>query len=264
MLTFVKLGGSLITDKTVEEHFREDAMHRLASEIAAACRDKPDLQLIIGHGSGSFGHFAAKRHDTIHGVQSDEEWRGLAEVAMAAAKLNGLVAQSLVDAGLPIWRLQPSASAIAADGVLTSMVISPLHQAVKHGLIPLIYGDVSLDNVRGGTIISTETIFTYLAGRLPVTSIYLVGEVPGVLDQNGQVISRITPGTIDEISNVLGGSRGTDVTGGMLTKVSEMLALVKDNATLQIRIIDGTQPDVLRSALLGAKHGTLICSDAAE
>ena len=65
MLTLVKLGGSLITDKRVEKSFRRDVVKRLADEIAAARAVDPELKLLIGHGSGSFGHFAAKRANTL-------------------------------------------------------------------------------------------------------------------------------------------------------------------------------------------------------
>ena len=30
---------------------------------------RPELRLVIGHGSGSFGHVAAARYDTLAGVQ---------------------------------------------------------------------------------------------------------------------------------------------------------------------------------------------------
>jgi isopentenyl phosphate kinase len=261
MLTFIKLGGSLITDKRVESSFREDVTARVASEIAVALREKPDLRLLIGHGSGSFGHFAAKRYNTVEGVNTPDEWRGFAEVAAAAADLNALVAKTLRAAEIPVWRLQPSASAMAVDGKIAHLSYEPIKQALEHGLVPLVYGDVSLDTIRGGTIISTETIFFYLAHHVPVQQILLLGEVSGVYDQNGAVIPEITPANIVAIESALGGSSGVDVTGGMETKVRDMLALVQTVPNLTIRIMDGTQPDLLRQTLLGeAQSGTVIRS----
>src|SRR5690242_18399189 len=87
MLTLIKLGGSLITDKHVEKSFRRDVVKRLADEIAAARAENPNLKLLIGHGSGSFGHFAAKRANTIAGVYSLSDWRAFAEVSNVAAEL---------------------------------------------------------------------------------------------------------------------------------------------------------------------------------
>ena len=77
MLTFVKLGGSLITDKRVEQAFRADIAARVAFEIAQAVNAAPQ-PLIIGHGSGSFGHFPAHVHGTMEGVATRDQWRGFA------------------------------------------------------------------------------------------------------------------------------------------------------------------------------------------
>jgi isopentenyl phosphate kinase len=259
MITLVKLGGSLITDKLVRNAFRRAEMARIAREIADALTNAPNLRLIVGHGSGSFGHFEAKQHGTMQGVHTPEQWRGFASVATVAAELNFLVAQELVTAGVAVFRMQPSASAQAEDGIIQSMALSPIQQAVERGIVPLVYGDVAFDSVRGGTIISTETVFTYLAQQLPVTRILLLGEVDGVYDDAQRIIPLITSANFSAIQPMLGGSGGVDVTGGMLTKVEDMLALVAANATMQIRIINGKTPDLLRDTLLD-KHqpGTLI------
>lgn len=250
MYKMIKLGGSLITDKLVEQSFRADVMARIAREIANALPMQTQ-PLIIGHGSGSFGHFAAKRHDTINGVGSPEGWRGFAEVAYVAAELNALVARELWTAGVPIFRCQPSVALRAEDGIPQYMSLDNLKMALQNGLIPLVYGDVGFDSVRGGTIISTESLFTYLAQSLDVSEIFLVGEVAGVLDDDGHVIPLITPSTFGEAQSVIKGSRGTDVTGGMLTKVTDMLALVESRPMMTIHILDGLTEGVLQDALMG-------------
>ncbi len=259
MLIFVKLGGSLITDKQVERRFRADVARRLASEIKAALDADPDLQLLVGHGSGSFGHVAAKQFGTVDGVHTPEQWRGFAHVATIAAELNHLMAQTLDAAGVPVWRMQPSASALARDGVITEMAVEPIREALDHQLVPLVYGDVALDSQRGGTIISTETIFTYLAQQLPVKRMLLLGEVDGVYAVDGVVIPAITPATLPEVEQALGGSAGTDVTGGMRSKVHNSLAVVQASPDLSIRIMNGLTPGLLRTTLLDqTQPGTLI------
>ena len=259
MLVFVKLGGSLVTDKQIERRFRPETAKRVAGEIKAALDADPALRLLIGHGSGSFGHVAAKHYGTVEGVHTPEQWRGFAHVATVAAELNHLMAQTLDAAGVPVWRMQPSASALSRDGVITEMALEPIRQAFDHDLVPLVYGDVALDAVRGGTIISTETIFTYLAQHLPVQQILLLGEVDGVYDLNGTVIPTITPETLPAVERALGGSAGTDVTGGMATKVRDSLALVQAISGLSIRIMNGALPGLLQATLLDqAQPGTLI------
>ncbi|MDX2075068.1 MAG: isopentenyl phosphate kinase [bacterium] len=261
MHTLIKLGGSLITDKRVENSFNADIMRRLAHEIAQAQKTAP-TSLIIGHGSGSFGHFAAHKYGTMEGVSTPENWRGFAEVARVAGELNKLVMDELVAVGLPILKLQPSASALCHDGELIQMALHPLEVALTNGLVPLVYGDVSLDDVRGGTIISTETIMTYLSKNLPVKRVFLLGEVEGVLDADGNVIPRITPNTLAHYQSALGGSYGTDVTGGMFAKVRDMVNLVKERPHLSIRILNGQVKNRLLYALTeDLQTGTLITND---
>jgi isopentenyl phosphate kinase len=259
VLVFIKLGGSLITDKRVENSFRDAVVVRLAQEIRAALNVNPELKILVGHGSGSFGHFAASQYKTIDGVHSQEEWRAFAHVATVAAELNSRVARVFDVAGLAVWRIQPSASAVSRDSDILQLSILPINAALEKNLLPLVYGDVALDEIKGGTIISTEKIFFYLAHHLPVDRILLLGEVEGVYDAEGKVVPEITPVNYPQIQSALGGSAGTDVTGGMETKVSDMLKLVQSKPDLSIRILDGTKNDLLKQTLLAeSSPGTLI------
>lgn len=251
MLTLLKLGGSLITDKTKNATLRPDILARLASEIQAAIKQEPDMQLLIGHGSGSFGHFEAKKHGTMQGVDSQEEWEGFARVATIAAELNFHVAKALQNVDVPVFRVQPSASAIARQGIIQDMAIESILKALEHKLVPLVYGDVAFDSERGGTIISTETIFSYLVSKLPVKRILLLGEVDGVYDLQKQIIPHISPDNFSEVQAFLGGSGGVDVTGGMKSKVQGMLDLANNPPYPDIFILNGLVPNRLYSALIG-------------
>lgn len=255
-LTFLKLGGSLVTHKTREATPRPEVLQRLAAEVQAARHVRPELELLIGHGSGSFGHFAARRHGTREGVRTAEEWTGYAQVSRAAARLNRLVADTFSDAGIPILSLQPSASARCQDGELQSLALAAIHAALKNGLIPLLYGDVALDNVRGGTIISTEEIFRFLAPVLRPDRILLVGEAPGVLDTASETIDVIRPCQLDSIAAQLGASHGVDVTGGMLGKVTAMLELIATCPSLTVRILSGLPAGEVQRALVDPSYST--------
>ncbi len=259
MLTLVKLGGSLITDKRVEKSFRRDVVKRLADQLIEAYAADPELKLIIGHGSGSFGHFAASRANTINGVYTIQEWKAFAEVSNVAAELNGLVIDVLQSSGLPVWGIQPSASLLADNGLVKSMSINSILTASSNGLIPVIYGDVSLDLIRGGTIVSTEKLFFYLASVMPVSRIFLLGEVSGVYDGVGKIIEAISHLNYSSFLSSFSGSSGVDVTGGMETKVEDMLNLVGQFSSMTIRIFSGLEEGLLRDALLGRAYpGTLI------
>jgi len=249
-LVFLKLGGSLITDKTRPYTCQVERLRRLATEIRAALEQRPDLRLVLGHGSGSFGHQAAAAHDTRRGVHTAEQWRGYAGVAAAAARLNQMVLDALWEAGVPALAVRPSSSARCHDGRLVHMDIEPIRRGLEHGLPPLLHGDVALDAVRGGTIVSTEDLFVYLAGPLSPQRILLAGEVEGVLDRQGGVVARVTPATFPAVRPLLSGSHGVDVTGGMADKVVRMVGLVEERPGLVVRVFSGLEAGCLQRALV--------------
>jgi isopentenyl phosphate kinase len=247
---FLKLGGSLITDKTAVESVRADILEQMALEIRDARRSKPNLQLVVGHGSGSFGHVAAASYGTRQGVRTREEWAGFAEVSDSAARLNALVRKAFLEADIPAVTLQPSASAHCSTGKIVSLASKPIELALAAGLVPVVYGDVAFDDVHGGAIVSTEEILTYLAPIFWPKWLLLAGETRGVLGPNGELVPLINHHNIEKIQASLAGSRGTDVTGGMQSKVMDMLELVGEYPQISVRIFSGLDPGLLRRALL--------------
>jgi isopentenyl phosphate kinase len=268
----LKLGGSLITDKTRENTPRMDVIRRLAEEIGAWWSEREArAKLLVGHGSGSFGHAAAQRYGTRAGVRDGAGWRGFAEVSVAAARLNRIVADALHDAGLPVISFCPSASARCRNGRLVYLDTAPIRTALDNGLLPLVMGDVAFDTARGGTIVSTEEVFAYLAQELPVTHVLLAGETAGVYTRfpptEGQdaVIQRITPREWDSLRAGVGSARGADVTGGMAAKVRDMLALVMAHPTVTVRIFSGLAAGSVLAALRGERLGTeIVATDDAR
>jgi isopentenyl phosphate kinase len=260
---FLKLGGSLITDKTKVEHAHKTVMRRLAREIKAAREARPDLQIVLGHGSGSFGHVAAKKHGTRQGVRDQAGWQGYAAVAAAAARLNQIVVDVFVSEGVPVVSLPPSASARCDDGHLSYLDTYVLRAMLEHGLVPLVQGDVALDTVRGATIVSTEDVFIYLVREFQPAYILLAGEVAGVYEDGalaGAIIPVITPDTVTQYAAALGGSHGTDVTGGMSGKVAQMLAVVRQHPAIEARIFSGAVRGNVQRLLIdpGADIGTAV------
>ena len=253
-LIFLKLGGSLITDKSREATAREGVIRRAAREIKEALEASPDLRLLVGHGSGSFGHFVARRYGLLEG--GPPNWWGYAETGAAAARLNRLVTDIFLAEGVPVVSIQPSASAHCYDRELISMATEPIELTLRHGLAPLVYGDVALDKMRGCTIISTEQIFAHLADHLEPARIVLAGEVGGVFtadplrDESAQLIPEISRQNFHQVEHMLAGSHGVDVTGGMLTKVRIMHALVQERPELRVQLISGRRAGMIRRALL--------------
>lgn len=260
-LIFIKLGGSLITNKQRRATARCAVIRRLAREIKQGTEHNRHLRILLGHGSGSFGHWEAKRYGTRDGVTTDEEWQGFSRVSVAALRLNRLVTEIFAEEGVPILSLQPSASALAHQGSIQHYETEPIRLALEHELIPVIFGDVAFDTAWGGTILSTEDIFVYLAQMLNPSWIILLGNTPGVLGHGGAVIPIITPELHAQVQTHLRGSAYTDVTGGMADKVEQMLALTQRQPHVRVRIMSGHKAGLLLNTLRAPNQtteGTLI------
>lgn len=258
-LILLKLGGSLITVKNKPHTPRLEVLERLAQEIAEARAQDRDLQIVLGHGSGSFGHFPASKYKTRRGVKSAEEWTGFIEVWRQAAELNHLVLQALEKARLPALALPPSAMVIARQGRVATWNLDSLLRALGEGLLPVIYGDVVFDTVLGGTILSTEDLFGHLVRHVSPTRLLFAGNQSGVwkdFPDNTSLLSEITPKNFPQIESGLRGSVATDVTGGMADKVRQVLSMVVALSGLKASIFSGETPGNVRRALLGEAVGT--------
>jgi isopentenyl phosphate kinase len=184
-------------------------------------------------------------------------------VAAAAARLNQIVTDVFVAEGVPIVSLPPSASARCDDGRLSYLDTFVLRAVLEHGLVPLVQGDVALDTVRGATIVSTEDVFIYLVREFQPTHILLAGEVAGVYehpDMPDAIIPLITPNNVEQYTSALSGSHGTDVTGGMIGKVKQMLDVVQHYPSIEARIFSGAARGNVQRLLIDpdAPIGTMI------
>ena len=260
---FIKLGGSLITDKEQPRTPRLDKLKSLAVQIAAVRARDPNLLLLIGHGSGSFGHVAAKKYATRDGVKNPEYqyWYGFTEVGHEAAALNKIVMDALRQAKLPALAVSPSGSVIAQDGIVKVWNLRPIKHALKNGIIPVVYGDVVFDEVRGGTILSTEDLFMHLAWKMRPQRILLAGLEDGIyadFPARKHKVKSVTPESFKNIKSSVGASASTDVTGGMSSKVQQMVSLVEEIPDISVQLFSGIEDGHLERVLKGEVLGTVI------
>jgi isopentenyl phosphate kinase len=275
-VVLVKLGGSLITLKDRPDTPRSGVIDRLAREIAEAW---PNLEggLILGHGSGSFGHAAA--HDV--GLLGDgasgrarlssseglaRMARGAPHVQRKAAELHALVMAALREVDLPAFSIAPSSGATASEARILSFQAQPFALALSGSLLPVTYGDVVMDRERGASILSTETVLAGLADSLPdhgwaVERAIWLGETDGIYDAEGVTVSRVSASLGERLRHSVGGSGATDVTGGMAHRLDTALALAAQGVRSWIG--DGTREGVLARALIGEEVGGTVVPAAA-
>jgi isopentenyl phosphate kinase len=267
MITLLKLGGSLITEKDQAHTLRPETILSIGSEIKRALSDDPNLKLIIGHGSGSFGHIPAKRYQTREGVFTAAGWQGFAEVSAEAADLNRSVTALLRSCGLPVISFSPLSAVQVSNRTIVHWDKKPIFDCLQNGLIPLVYGDTVFDDQLGGTILSTEDLFTDLARDAGDASkagaavrILLAGREEGIWQdypKNQTLIRELNIRNINK-KNVefIQASEFPDVTGGMFSKVQLMAALLQSGLISEAHIFSGNIPENIYQSLTGTCPGT--------
>lgn len=258
-LIFLKLGGSLITRKDQPRTAREKVILRLGKEIAVVRQTLPGLQILLGHGSGSFGHTSGKKYRTRDGVSTPDQWQGFAEVWNDAHQLHSKLLEALTRAGVPAVSFPPSSCITAHQRQIKVWNLQPLQTALAHNLLPVVYGDVVFDTGIGGTILSTEELFRYLALVLEPSRICFAGKDPGVWADYPActtILDQLSPSDLPKLSDHLQQSAATDVTGGMEKKVKLMLDLIQLRPNIEVFIFSGLEPGNLISALTGEHIGT--------
>ena len=257
-LIFIKLGGSLITDKSKPFTPRLETIARLAGEIQAF-RNKVGTNVLVGHGGGSFPHVPAKKYRTVEGFVNESTWRGFAEVENAAAKLNRIVIGTFLNQGVTAVGINPSNMMITRNRDVASSFMGPIGLFLEKGVLPIIYGDAILDQYVGCTILSTEMIMLHLARKLrdsyAIAKIIHCGLTNGVLNHQQETIPVLSESSYSQYE--IGESIHTDVTGGMLHKVRSGFKIARPG--VKVEIINGNVTGNLNRALIDEERiGTII------
>jgi isopentenyl phosphate kinase len=258
---FLKLGGSLVTDKNKPFTAKLEIIRSIGQQLRIAIELLSDIQLVIGHGSGSFGHAAAKAAGYMEGDASSFAPHGFQSIWHAAQRLNRIILDEFTQIGLPVISFPPSASIRSETKKIVSWEITPILSALSHHLIPIIYGDTVFDHNLGGVIYSTEELFLHLAEVLRPESILLAGKEPGVwadFPRKVKIIPELSKDNFSGFQPSINASQSVDVTGGMLKKVQLMLQIKRFLPASEIRIFSGEAPDAVLHCLSGEKMGTAI------
>ena len=257
-LTIVKLGGSVITHKdSAPPKINEKNLSRIAKELKAHRGN-----LIIVLGGGAHGHQAAHSHGYADPKSSKELLvKGIPPIRHNMTILASSVETSLNKEGIPAIVISPFTSVTLRNGFIHNYPSSIIRKSLENELVVVTHGDVCFDEENTASILSGDTIAVYLAKELNAQTILIGTDVDGVLDDNPKLnpsakhIPIINQENKETILSRTGPSTNTDVTGGMLKKLSELLEISRQNR--EIIIFNLTIPDRLRLLL---KNEPTICT----
>lgn len=254
-MQLVKLGGSILTDKSQYRTPILPNVARLAHELASV-----DDRLVLVHGAGSYGHVLAKQHELAKGGAADPKRRlAAAQVHADVRELQGLLLQALHDAGIAAISLSTYDLARLSNGELASFAYEPVHETLARKLLPVLAGDVVLDSARGFGILSGDTLMVELARAVRPSRAIFVTDVDGIYDKDphesgAQLLPRIDLRQTDVRASE---SRMPDITGGMGGKLARARDVAK--AGIPVHVINGLASGRLADALAGKPTvGTVI------
>jgi isopentenyl phosphate kinase len=258
--TVLKIGGSVITDKNGELSARTEVINRLSEEIQKA----NVKNLILVHGGGSFGHPTAQKYGIKDGLKEDNQKIGFAETHHVMTVLNGLVMDALVWHNIPAVSVTPSSLILTEDGRIKCFdEEGVLKIFLKTGFLPVLYGDAILDAKLGFTILSGDQIVSYIARRFNAERIVMGVDTDGLFDadpktvKNAKLFKHLTLEELKKLQNKLEKPTATDVTGGMLGKMNELIPAIEQG--IPITIVNATKPHHIYKVLSGENvEGTII------
>jgi isopentenyl phosphate kinase len=228
----LKLGGSVISIKGELSTPNNEAISRLAGEIAASNVDSS----IIVHGGGSFGHPTAYAHKIKDGYKDPSQLIGFSKTHQAMTILNNLVINALIMKNLPAVTVQPSSYIITENGRINNPNFASVEKMLNLGLTPVLHGDVVFDSKLVFTILSGDQLVSVLSNYFHVKKIILGVDVDGLytsdprIDSTAKLLNEVTLDELKKLLSKIGASDFIDVTGGMYGKMFEMIPAIENGA----------------------------------
>ena len=248
-MRIIKLGGSLITKKAGFMEADNETMDKLVDVIARVWKDGIK-DFILVHGVGSFGHPVAKGFKITRDVKTPEERRSFAITHVTCTQLSALLVEKLAEKGVPAITLPPTALGYQNNRRIANFNHEIVLKFSEKQFLPVLYGDMLLDDEFGGSVCSGDQIVSYLSKL--ADEVIFATDVDGVLVE-GKPVEKITKENLDEVLKHVGESEVTDVTGGMKGKIEEALRTGK-----KTYVINGRYPERVEALLRGEKT---ICTE---
>jgi isopentenyl phosphate kinase len=252
-ITVIKLGGSLITDKTRQDTVHDKDLKDLAALLARQTAIQGRLLIIMG--GGAIGHFAAKQLRLHQGFPHCDLTR-LHRMAEKMYTLKSVLADMLASHGVPALAFQETSYMVARDDGGISLYDLPIRHALRMQIIPILSGGLVFDAIKGVRPLSGDLIPLALDQLVfRIRRVVMLTDVAGVIANDGTIIRHLDAVTRTRIAQLDSPPGRVDITGGMQTKVDVTLALARrgipsvicngrglDDARFE-SLLTGTPPD---------------------
>ena len=248
--TVVKLGGSIITDKSKECTPNLESIYKAVDDLAGYHRP-----LILLHGGGGYAHPIVRRARIQSGITTRFQLRQISDTELHLDELTRIIGVSLLRSGMPFVPIRPMSFIVLNGGEVVRYFIEPIVMALKLGLVPLIHGDLAFDLEKGCGIVSADRIASMLGEKLKLSRVLFGCDVDGVFtrdpktSKNAKLIEIVSQRNYLKVLRALKTTASSDATGSMLGKVTEAVRLARLGQTSYI--FNMGREHALRDALNG-------------
>ena len=262
-LLVIKLGGAVVTYKdSPTPKARSETIRSLSKEIKQL--SKAGYKIILVHGAGSFAHSMVKKHHLNLGMKYKRQKYIFGKVIQRMLKLNGIIMGNLQKNGVSAVSLPPHTFITQTAGNLDQFDVSLIRQYLKKKLIPVLFGDMVLDDKWGCSVISGDAVACFLAKKLKADQVIFLSDVDGIYtaDPNKNSKARLIPevnnSNINQVLKGLSPTERDDVTGEMQGKI---LAIKKDLKSVPTIVADGLKENILIKIAHNEQIGTKLLLD---
>jgi isopentenyl phosphate kinase len=276
----VKIGGSACTKKAVFETLNEEALGASAKQLAAL--RKESVRMAVIHGAGSFGHQQAREYGVSKGTGGEGApaypldarlLEGAAKTRLSVTTLNKHVITALVAEGLPAMTISPCPFVTTehkklVDGQLPAGAATGTEELLKRGFVPVVHGDVVLDEAQGVAVLSGDVWMVELCRSLGARHAVFITDVDGVFtapptEPGAELVREILvdPATGElELTGVSMNCASHDVTGGLKAKLESAAAVLLQAPQVKSVFIVRAGSDAAAEALRGKtpEYGTTL------
>ena len=259
-IVILKLGGSLLTDKSTPYKLRQKIIKAVAVEIKECLDLELIKSLVIVHGVGSIGHPPVLKYNLHKGFRNKDQLISMSRTQQIVNEFRKTIATTFLEEEIPINLMHASSMVVGNKMVITDHSFNSLKGFLSLGMIPLIGGDMMYDNIMGFSVCSGDQIAVVLSRVLHAKQLLFATDVPGVFDKDpksgepAQLLREINVNEIEQLLSKTKESTKTDASGKMRGKLISLVS-IKDliKESLDVAILSMSKKGVLKKYLQGEK-----------
>ena len=260
-LIVLKLGGSLLTDKSTPYKLREEIIKAVAVEIKE-CIDLGLIKnLVIVHGVGSFGHPPVLKYNLHKGFRNKDQLISMSKTQQIVNELRKAIAIIFTEEGVPINLMHDSSMVVGSKMVITDHAFTSLKGFLSLSMVPLIGEDMMYDTKMGFSVCGGDQLAVLISRELNTKQLIFATDVDGVYKNDPKkspealLLKEININEIELFIQKMDES-SKDATGKMRGKLLSLIS-VKDHIKkgLEVSIFSMIKKGNLKKYLEGKDFG---------